>query len=373
MKALHIHCDPKFIKGSKNLFGGDFFENEILFFGSENFESEYIVTYAKTLRELDREFKHKIANVNIVVFWGLNDWVLRLFRFIPGNVLVIWRFFGYELYGRIPSLIYTQKTKAILSEKSQIRNLPKRIINKFRHLIQMKVSFRAALERVDTVLMISEMEYQMLNTYWSGKLPRLLVMPSSERVLDLNQLINNSKEREKRVIIGHSRNSINNHIELFDLIRENEPYSNTNFEVLFNYGGPKIYADKVKEFGKDTVVHFIEDFMSRDEFKKYIMYSSAFVTNSLRQCAGATIFLAIEFGLKIYMNTANIHSKWLKSEGFLIFSLEDFARDLGSEDFFLSEEKKNYNRNQLLELLKKNNFEDFSLKLYSQIEEFVSR
>ena len=60
--------------------------------------------------------------------------------------------------------------------------------------------------------------------------------------------------------------------------------------------------------------------------------------------AGGNIFLAIQNGVKVYLNKRNVFLTWLKNEVILVYTIEDFDQDLKdnnidsvySKDIFLS-------------------------------------
>lgn len=48
--------------------------------------------------------------------------------------------------------------------------------------------------------------------------------------------------------------------------------------------------------------------------------------------AGFNIFSAFENGTKVYLNNKNVDKNWLINEGFEIFSIEDFEKDLNNDN-----------------------------------------
>ena len=78
--------------------------------------------------------------------------------------------------------------------------------------------------------------------------------------------------------------------------------------MLFNYGAESNYTRLVEsELGKSNV-EFLKDYIEFTDFRRFYNEISAIAINSYRQLALANIFLAIEYGVKIYLNKKNVIS-----------------------------------------------------------------
>ena len=81
-------------------------------------------------------------------------------------------------------------------------------------------------------------------------------------------------------------------------------------------------------------------------FLNYYETASALVINSYRQMAWGNIRLALEKGVKIYLNEKNIHKDFLINNEFKIFSIEDFENDLKNDSLGFNYEVSMHNLEQ---------------------------
>ena len=94
---------------------------------------------------------------------------------------------------------------------------------------------------------------------------------------------------------------------------------------------------------------------------------SAAVFNAYRQMAMANIFTALQNGVKVYLNNKNITMQWLLNEGFIIYSIDDFAQDLENGNIVLTEDAAKQNSERLHKMVETYTFEDFQNKLVTLI------
>jgi dTDP-N-acetylfucosamine:lipid II N-acetylfucosaminyltransferase len=351
-KVLHIHSDAKFIGGVDLLFNNVEFENSILFLSEDEVNSNHRVYRFSSIIDVVRFYKRSIEVIDIVVFWGLNQWAFRLLSYTPTKVYVIWRFFGYELYSKMEDVVLSKKTKEALVNNSQNRTIFTQFKQALIDLRYPKLSLEDTFKKVDLVLMLSEQEYNYLNSYWGYKLPKFLKIPHKEpasHISDGHEL-NLNVDRVIRVIIGHSRSKYINHLDIYELITDEIANDKKiEFYSFFNYDLKGSYAKLVRKKGEERGVRFIDQFMTLTEFDSFFQSATSFVINSYRQLAGATIFLALKHGHKVYLNRKNPHFNWLNEEGFRIFSIEEFATDLVKQDLILSLEDRAHNFNNFVE------------------------
>jgi dTDP-N-acetylfucosamine:lipid II N-acetylfucosaminyltransferase len=93
--------------------------------------------------------------------------------------------------------------------------------------------------------------------------------------------------------------------------------------------------------------------LNKEEFNNLYLDTIALVINGYRQMAMGNIFEAFKNGTKVYLNEKNIILKWLREEGFLLSSIDDFAFDLKNELIELNENEITHNQNQLIKLASK--------------------
>jgi len=91
------------------------------------------------------------------------------------------------------------------------------------------------------------------------------------------------------------------------------------------------------------------------------------VINSYRQMAGNNIFTALGNGVKVYLNRRNVFYTWMKNEGFMIYTIEDFDADLQNNNLRLTDEITKYHVSQLEKFANKYTIEDFQKEIYNRV------
>jgi len=367
--VIHIHTDYKFIS-SEQMFYGSYFSNTSVFIGDKSKNHEVndhllILNYKQDYQKLLDVCK----NVDLVVLYDLDSIKVKLALSLPAHIKIAWRFFGYEIYHRRPDLF-----KSELSRKYDVPPIKKRIrkalSNIYQHfrLNNPDKEFRQALKRINYFLGLSEEEYNFLKQIWT-ELPQFIKIPPKpfdKSASDLNfQLKQVSKPL---IILGNNRSSYNNHLDLINLIDKSENKNNFEFLLLFNYGKRNKYTEEVMRRTVDNNYYtIIDQFLNYRDFNSIYEKASGLVINGYRQMAAANIRVAIECGVKIYLNDKNVYKQFLENSGFKIFSIEDFEEDLKHNNLQFDKEVALYNLEILKRYTESYSYSDFQSDLLEQI------
>lgn len=352
-KVIHIHTDKKFIDSSKR-FEGDGFDNTIIYIGKKN---DYKGYYK------DSTFFHQFSlnsissiikickTANIVVLYDLNFPKAYIANRLPDSVKVVWRFFGHELYSKIPDYVLSEKTiqSAIKKDKRynfvSFKNNLTLLYSKVRFKSSYKHEFHnAAFKRIDYFHGLSDKEYEFLKGIWPQLPPFLQISYNQHTTIN-----NYSEKKSNLIIIGNNRSAYNNHLDIIDLIQQSNEKSKYQFVLLFNYGQNNAYANAVRAKATEVKsIKVLDVFLAFDEFEKLYTEVDALVLNGYRQMAMGNIFTAFRNNTKLYLNEKNIIFDWLKEEGFIIFSIKDFISDLNAHTTKLTGSEAISNQNQLI-------------------------
>ncbi len=376
-KVIHIHTDYKFINNS-NFFDGDLFDNRIIIIqNSEPYTGPFkdkSLLFSTTSEDLKR-----IINIckeaDLVVLYDLNTIKCRITLALPSSIKIAWRFFGYELYGRQKDNFVSEKTlQFVFQEKQQI--LLDQILKPIKKLYAiLKFGgtrdnlFYKAMNRINYMLVLCFEEYDFLSNFWS-QLPEFVQLPFPYYLNDsrLPDFYEKTVIGKPMIVLGNNRSLYNNHLDLIELVDRKPNKNQYIFTLLFSYGPQNEYTMAVKEavIGKKYYT-LIEDFVSPEKFETFHHSITALVINSYRQMAGANVRMALRNGSKVYLNKKNIYFKWLRNEGFKVFTIEDFDSDLTNNNIKADKTLAEYNVNQLVNISKKYTKEDFQQKLYQKI------
>jgi dTDP-N-acetylfucosamine:lipid II N-acetylfucosaminyltransferase len=374
IRLVHIHTDNKFVKASAR-YEGLFFENKVILFEDTDtdnkiFLSKNVVCLKNTKTDLTKAIF--ICNQSdAIIVYGLSTITQNIILALKKEVKIAWRFFGYELYNKIPELILSKSTLSYTG--GRFHNRLKYLFLKSPLLLSffspsIKKSndlFYQSLKRVSFFLCYSVEEYRFLRNYFPI-LPEFLQLP----IMALQTNFKFNKSKPENIVVGHSRSAFNNHLEVLDIINKHSGRTKYNYLLLFNYGSVNSYTKRVKEVAhRIPNLTFIEEFIPREEFDNFYDSKAAFVSNSYRQLAIGNVFPALKKGVKVYLNPKNVMYRWLKRDGFLVYTINDFAVDLPAGNVMLSETEAKYNYDNYLELTKKNSIEKYLNELYLHISE----
>jgi len=349
--VTQVHTDSKFIIFSERFYNPKFI-NQLIFFGENPghngtpLENTFFY-FDNTIKSI-KSVINKCNQSDIVVLYDLNFIKCYIANRLNPSVKIIWRFFGLELYKKMPEYVYSPLTLSVLKKqhKGYLQNNIYKLLAKSENLLKYRTTFekefKKALKRVNYFCGVSDMEYQFLKTKWTG-LPQFLQWPLSN--IESNT---NTPTKNNQIILGNNRSAYNNHLDVLEILSEYKSDDNIQFLLLFNYGQNNEYSNNVIEKARNIKnITILEDFLCREEFSKLYLTSSAFVMNGYRQMALGNIFEALKNNVKIYLNEKNIIYDWLIKEGFKIFLINNLMDDLNNNQFNLTDQEATYNQNNL--------------------------
>lgn len=363
-KIVHIHTDLKFAVNS-NRFDHDEFDNTVIIIRKKSdYDGNYkdsALFFKYSLKNL-RIIIEKCRDAKMVVLYDLDFAKSYIANRLPSSVIVVWRFFGYELYEKMPEYVFSEQTiKAIAEQKTEYNFLY------FRHKLALLYNYicsrttrraefeKAAFNRADYFYGVSEKEFEFLKKFWPH-LPPFLQL-SYTPYTKINKF---RKKESNLIIIGNNRSAYNNHLDIIELIKQSSEKSKYQFLMLFNYGQIDPYAKAVRVKAAEVKeIEVLEDFLPVENFNNLYSEAEALVINGHIQMALANIFQAIRSNTKVYLNEKNIIMDSLKEDGFLIFSINDFVSDLDAHKTNLTEDEVLHNQSQLIKVAAKYNIQEF--------------
>ena len=356
IKIVHIHSDSKFLKLGDAFFSSEF-ENELVFLGNKN---NFETTLGSELHFFDKS-KNSVKSIvdfcsdfDLVVFYSIDALATKIILALPKKMKIGWRFFGFELYYKNKNKYYTEYTKQILEQELNTKNTPlRRLKNSILSLLKNydNALFLKAISRCNLFFGLYEEEYLILKKDFPN-LPFFIPVSLNMDSLEEKSI---AIQKEKYFLVGHNRIIWNNHFDILDIIKRNKNTGNYQASLLVNYGQKGFYFKKLVQYAQSIQdVVLIEEFMSIEEFDQLYLKCSALVINSKRQMAGNNIRKALEHGTKVYLDPENSFYDYLKNNGFLIYTIQQFESDYASGNLTLNPEMAQFNYNKLVELTKNN-------------------
>jgi len=373
IKIIHIHTDYKFIRSVKN-YESEAIQNTVAILCKKEkpIVADFDVFYFKENRIELGNLAHKCKNFDLVVLWGLSDVNQRLTLLLDQHIKIAWRFFGYELYKKIPQHIFSKETQKLL--KLNILEKTKKIITKlgqpkFFKSTLTKIfyktnyqNFERTVKRINYFLCLSYEEYAYLKIFFPY-IPSYINTPISY----IEKTYNPTMLKQPLVIVGVNRHPFNNHIEILNIIKENDSQKQVTYKLIFSYGTINKYSNFVRKIAKDiSNVDIVEIFFEYEAYNHFYATASALVLNAYREMGVGNIFISLRNGVKVYLNPKNIVYTWLKNEGFIIHTIDDFADDIKTGRIGLTLDEINYNYEMCELLAEKYSVDKFQNLIYNK-------
>jgi dTDP-N-acetylfucosamine:lipid II N-acetylfucosaminyltransferase len=374
LKVVHIYTETTFLIETE-LYKKSLFSNTIIIIG-ENIPDKRVSSFNPIIVSVTKTDLLKVVEIcsaaDLVVLYELDPVKSYIALKIPKNIAVAWRFFGAELYSKNLDIYLSERSLEYFNTKKE--KITKLLNYKgiYRKLVSLSKTrsfignhFVEAIKRIDLFMCLSEQEYNHLAHIWKN-LPPFIQIPT-----DIKFPKRSIPSKTNLVIIGNSRSIFNNHIDIIDLIENAHLSEQVHFLIPFSYGVELNYTREIRRRVKSAQkdIELLETFMSYDSYFDLVSTAKAAVFNGYRQMAMGNICEAINSGLKVYLNTHNVIYKWLKDSGLKIFTIEEFASDLESNNLELDSEDFERNIDNLYKMLSQSTGEKFLTAISTFIKE----
>jgi hypothetical protein len=295
---------------------------------------------ARACNQEDLYHQVRRSDVAGVIFHSLPPWRYRLLNRIPQGKCVVWLGWGYDYYffinGRNARPLIMKKTDRI----NRI-NFIKKVGNKLRHELDIirHPSLRKPeiLRRVDIFSPVLDVEFDMVKNYinlsakyieWNyGTAEDDLTLPGVDFANGSN------------ILAGNSASATNNHIELFEAIRDQVDLSGRKIITPLSYGEEN-YRKKVIEAGGRILGDSffpLTSFMAVTDYLKIVKSCGFVAMNHRRQQAVGNVCMGMLAGAKIFLNDESPLSSWLRTRGAKIGTIDE----IDMEKLSAHDQKKN--------------------------------
>ncbi len=328
-RIYHIHTDEKFVEGTKK-FDSDMFENTVIFIGKRKSFEMNMLHYSSSKASINEILKICNDKAEIVVMHGLDLGKAYICNRLNGNVLVLWRFFGSELYVRNKMDFYSTKTKLILSKNSRgLLSVLTKGMNKLRLMMKWGLQYKKELgnARPHFILCTSEEEHRFLIHNYKS-IPELIILPFSP----ISNKLPPKECKENHIIVGNSRSPFNNHADIIEIISHADFRKKYKYIFPLSYGKDLSYSTSIlSSFPKDLDIISLNDFVPKTDYYHMFQRAKMLVINSYRQHAVGNILMAISMGAIVYLNDRNPIYHFLIRNQIQVFSITDFQKHLATE------------------------------------------
>jgi hypothetical protein len=279
---------------------------------------------------LRTEFLGLVTGASAILFHFLDVEKIRLVELLPPGVPLIWHSWGMDLVKAIhpsPFLIsYKPDTRRLVSGGTRFGYFKKNAREQVKRILRRSNEYQTrlghSLGRFSGMTTGTEQEYAQIKSKYGTMAPTH--HPFSYVFLDASEMRMGQGEN---ILLGNSSWAYNNHAEAFSQLRRSD-LSGRKVIVPLSYGDVH-YREQILKLGHQMLgEHFmpLHQFMPREEYGRVMSSCGYFISNSVVQMAAGNILLAIEMGLRVYLDPCNPFFSFYRSHGLKI----DDVRDIGA-------------------------------------------
>lgn len=270
-----------------------------------------------------------------VIFHFMNSQKRFIINNLNQNIKVVWCIWGHDLYESNSSFInfsvYDTLTQKYINQNttnvSAFKKRLRAVINRIKTKKTPKQHFLEFIKQVDAISYIVPLEESLIRNLGVIK-PSLLLYHDPE-YLEFTPIDEFEFNTKKNILIGNSGALSNNHLDAFDLIK-NEDIEDRKIIVPLSYGGNKTYINYVINKGKEQFgdnFYPILDRLSLEEYSKLLESCGIVIFNHKRQQAVGNLLSLIGRGSKIIFHPENPVYKYYSSYGMNLDNTKDFTLD----------------------------------------------
>lgn len=333
IKILHLCTDEKFIDRAINVFELAYPKQNILCVYNKGEDIIHIkkkVDFKAGFKEslLGIDF-NKVGHVDVLIVHSLRDFWFRTIEKLHGKIPVVWLGWGYDYYDLIGGRNMWLLKNTLLFDRGVNESVKQAIKQK---ILYPKIRRLRVIERIGFFSPVIPDEYDILKKIrnWHS-FPKQVDWNYGAAEKDLSCYVSEIAEdnsEKKNVLVGNSATSTNNHLEIFDVLK-NIDIREGRLIIPLNYGDME-YGRKIQKVATDILgerADILMDFMPIEEYMNKISSCGFVIMNHVRQQGVGNIISMIYMGAKVFLREENPTFNFLKRNGVTIFSVQDLEKD----------------------------------------------
>jgi dTDP-N-acetylfucosamine:lipid II N-acetylfucosaminyltransferase len=315
MKHLHVFHNDKFTNPYIDLINSNFKQNEHLFLVLGREQCEKGASYDNTIH-INKSLKGIVKLVkNLYLF----DNIYLHGLFIPHVIILL--FFQPWLLSKCNWVIWGGDLYKYCNENMTLRE---KVFEKMRSI---------SIRNLGGLITHIKGDYKLTQTWYNAKGEHYYTFMYPSNLYKKYDLSKIKKDPEKTYIqIGNSADPTNNHIEIFNELKEVKGLKNKNFEIIcpLSYGN-KEYANTVLEKGKELFGEKFKPLMEFIPFENYLEILAKIdiaIFNHQRQQAVGNITTLLSLEKKVYIRDDITTWSFCKEHGLKVYSINKEFQNL---------------------------------------------
>lgn len=276
------------------------------------------------------------GNYDIVFLHSLYVLPLELIPQIPASIKVFWCSWGYDIYypkaGK--PLVQVKLYKSIAQKlvrrtiplKRRLKNLAKKILRR-NQLKKKREILEAAVHRIDFYSGIIPEEYEKMkqNSFFRAAPFEYRYTRPAKATYIREESLNDPLQTGENILLGNSADLSNNHCDAMIELRKRIDSKERKVVVPLSYP-PGIDIQPILNCGKKLFGNSftpLAGFLPFAEYSKIVNSCGYVIMYHERQQAFGNITLSLWNGSKVFLSKTSLLYSYLKSNGFVIYSVQD--------------------------------------------------
>lgn len=333
MRIIHCLWDDKFMDGTIRVYENDKRHSNDYVLVKKHPEKYKLKNIKSTKAKIisPKVFLSLLDNYDVVVLHSFKSLKYSLICEIPKSCKVVWYAWGFDLYSGpyaiIPIQLYNKETLSYINDHPQNKSL----ISSTYSFIQ-NLHLKKALSRVDYFSGVFAYEYNLVKEYHKCFRAKPVDFYYGDTDFFIKDEVTYDCSIDKKdIILGNSADPCNNHHDALTAMSKTKLPKDAKIIIPLSYAGDADYVNWVKEYAESLFpgqVKPLQSFLPLDEYISLISNCRVAIFYHERQQASDNIFMQMLYGAKVYMSETSLAYKFLKKEGFIVFSLQNDIESL---------------------------------------------
>ena len=348
---VHLFEDQKFVDITIENFENISVKLNRYIIFSNNQELRYVSRKEQTVILPNSSYKLNLdliyKDCQLLIIHFLSPIKLYVLKNKPPHIKVLWSVWGSDAYDHFLDQDFFEPLTNNVRRRSLFQRRQSFYLYTLYHLVRYRVKpvrkELKLLQLINYVITVLPYEFEIIKKEFG----------LTAKYIDYNYGVNkfnsfSNSPLGNSILIGNSATSTNNHLDVFDIIKE----TNKKLIVPLSYGAYdyKNYKELIISEGirifKDSFTP-IEEFMPLQDYRELTLSCNSVIMYHIRQQALGNIFMFLFQGMRVFLNSKSVTYSFLEDKGMIIFDLKQDYTLLGVE---LNEEQKQINKEIVLNL-----------------------
>jgi hypothetical protein len=349
-KILHLTTDNKFIQHAYDMFECVFpGQNHVIMLRNSAdchlFEDIDNIEYIKSFDLINPLFIRKFNGYDFVILHSLILPWINLVNKSPSDTKFAWIGWGYDYYDLIAESkddLLLPDTRTLTHNMKNDDSIKKQIASLIKWPAKKLLFDNNKVQAISKIKSFSPVLYEdyllLQNNIDIKKLPQYI--PWNYGNIDAKfKKCGEIYVEGNAILVGNSAAVTNNHLEVFDLLKNLGVYDR-EIIVPLSYGNPE-YRDSILEIGSSMFGNRFEpllEFMPMDEYIRTTKKCGFVIMNHIRQQAVGNIINMLYMGAKVFLNEKSPVYEFFNREGAVIYTTQELEHDKTLLNSHLSKE-----------------------------------